>query len=106
MLDFVNQFRLVIVGGIDSLQGRMEDAGFTNFYIIASKYSNSGIEANGDFFCVCSKFISHQDVYAVESQHKDQLNRFFYFNGTNVNVLLRVCYDFMKSCLDRDGLGS
>lgn len=103
MLKFVNQFRLIIVGGIDSMQRRMEDMGFNNFYIVASKYSNSSTVAFGDFFCICTKFVGHKSVFEVQAQHGDQLDQFFYFNGTNTEMLLRVCYDFMKSWFDNNG---
>lgn len=101
MLRFVNQFRLVIIGGIDSMQGRMEQVGFTNFFVVSPKYKVSNKDIPGDFYCVCTKFISHSLVYALESRHCDQLDCFFYFNGTNVDVLLRSCYEFMKGYFEK-----
>lgn len=101
MLKFVNQFRLVLIGGIDSLQSRMEQYGFTNFFIVSPKYKVTNMDIPGDFYCVCTRFVSHSLVYAMESRHCDQLDSFFYFNGTNVDVLLRSCYEFMKQYFDK-----
>ena len=104
MLAFVNQFRLIIVGGIDSLRFRMEDAGFTNFYVCASKYQNGSMDAVGDFYCICTKFISHKDTNYMEAKHSDQISQFFYFNGTNADMLLRTSYQFIKSWFKSEGL--
>lgn len=96
MLDFVNQFRLVIIGGRDTLAQRMTEAGFTNFSVISGSNYNSWTNMSADFFCIFTRFVSHAAIYTFESKHCDQLDQFFYFNGTNTDALLRVCYEFMK----------
>lgn len=96
MLRFVNQFRLIIVGGYDILQKRLEDFGFTNFYFITSERASNSTMVSGDFFCLCTKFLSHKLAYNVEANYSKQVDRFFYFNGTNVEMLLRTYYEFMK----------
>lgn len=95
MLSFVNQFRVVVVGGIDSMQQRLEEAGFTNLYFLNNERILNNTRVNGDFFCICTKFVSHKVVYGVEVSYSDQSDSFFYFNGTNVDVFLRTCYKFM-----------
>lgn len=102
MLDFVNQFRLVVVGGRDNLQTKLEDLGFTNIFCIGSEHANNTI-AFGDFFCICTKFVSHKLIYMVESKYSNQLDEFFYFNGTNVDAMLRTCYAFMHGYMESEG---
>lgn len=93
MLKFVNQFRIAIIGGIETLKPRLEQAGFTNLYFVQSKNS-TGVVA--DFFCVCASFVSHKLVWNYENNYRDQLDSFFYFNGTNSDVFLKVCYKFIN----------
>lgn len=97
MLDFVNQFRIVVIGGIDTLKSRLEQAGFTNLYF-ANSMNTTGVV--GDFFCVCTRFVSHKLVYNFEANYREQADSFFYFNSTNADVFLRTCYDFIKSWFD------
>lgn len=99
MLDFVNQFRIVVIGGFDTLQSRLEQAGFTNLYF-ADALNVTGIV--GDFFCVCTRFVSHKMVYNFESNYSSQLDSFFYYNGTNADVFLRTCYEFIKGWFDTE----
>lgn len=93
MLDFVNQFKLIVIGDLRVIGQRLDKFGFTNFDVIQDL---SNIDVTGDFFCVCTRFLSHSLVYAVESRHCDSLDQFFYFNGTNLEVLLKTYYAFLK----------
>lgn len=102
MLEFVNQFRLVVIGGQDRIKTKLEAAGFTNFYCIDSEHASNTL-VSGDFFCICAKFVSHKSIYMVESRYPTQLDEFFYFNGTNVNAMLRTCYEFMHGYLAGSG---
>lgn len=100
MLDYVNQFRLVVIGGFDTLQSRLESLGLTNVFFISSAHAMNGTVATGDFFCVCTKFTSHKLVRGVERQYANQLEQFFHFNGTNAEALLRAYYTFAKNWLE------
>lgn len=97
MVEFVNQFRLVIIGGFDTLPVRLEQLGLTNVYCIQSEKAMNGTLVSGDFFCICTRFISHALSYGVEKAYNSQLEQFFRFNGTNAEALLRAYYDFAKS---------
>lgn len=103
MLDFVNQFRLVFIGGKNIMEQRLHDAGFTNVYFLDSERAGNSTLVYGDFFCICTKFVSHKLVYNAETNYKDQLDSFFYFNGTNADAFLRVCYHFMHEWFKSEG---
>lgn len=93
MLAYVNQFKLVFVGGQTLLSQRAKQFGFTNFCQI-SEFSD--VDLTGDFFCICTRFISHKLEYSVEARNSEMLDQFFYFNGTNLEMLLRTCYNAIK----------
>lgn len=103
MLEFVNQFRLVVVGGFKEMSRKMEELGFTNFFCLDSERASNSTLASGDFFCLCTKFLSHKLAYNVETHYCEQLDQFFYFNGTNVDIFLRTCYEFMKGWFEDGG---
>lgn len=103
MLELVNSFRLIVVGGYDTMQQRLEQAGFTNFYCISSERASNNTLVSGDFFCLCTKFLSHKLAYNVETHYSSQADHFFYFNGTNVDVFLRTCYDFITDWFESGG---
>lgn len=105
MLRFVNQFKLVVVGGRDNMEQRLENFGFTNCNFITSERASRGTLVNGDFFCLCTKFLAHKLVFSVEAHYANQLEQFMYFNGTNPEVFLRVCYDFMHSWFAENAQG-
>lgn len=103
MLEFVNQFRLVVVGGFKEMPTKLQDAGFTNFFCLSSERASNNTLASGDFFCLCTKFLSHKLAYNVERHYCDQLDQFFYFNGTNVDIFLRTCYEFINGWFENGG---
>lgn len=105
MLAFVNQFRLVIVGGIDTMSERLEQLGFTNVFFVPSVQITNNTPVSGDFFCICTKFVSHKLSNAVESIYSSQLNQFFWFNGTNAESLLKSYYQFVKKWFDAGSEG-
>lgn len=102
MLAFVNQFRIVVLGGYDTMQQRLEEAGFTNLYFLQSERVLNNTKASGDFFCICTKFVSHKLAFGAETHYSDQLDSFFYFNGTNTDLFLRTCYDFIHGWFESD----
>jgi len=49
-----------------------------------------------DFYCINTAFVSHKLVRNVQSRYPSLVNRMFYYNGTNVENLIKSAYSFVK----------
>lgn len=101
MIDFLNGFKFTMVGGRDELLLRLKEIGWTNVSQISSE-SASNTTMQSDFFCINTRFISHKVVRLVESSYANQKDQMFYYNGTNIQLLVQVCYDFVTAWFEKE----
>lgn len=101
MVDFLNGFKFTMVGGRDELLSKLEEIGWTNVSQISAE-SSSNTTMQSDFFCINTRFISHKVVRLVESSYADQKDQMFYYNGTNIQLLVQVCYDFVTAWFEKE----
>lgn len=95
IVNYLNQFKITMIGGRSELVAKLEEQGLKGVVQIDSENMVNGTPIQSDFFCINTKFISHKVIRSVESKYKDQKSQMFYFNGTNVEALLRSCYSFI-----------
>lgn len=101
MIDFLNGFKFTMVGGRDELLSKLKEIGWTNVSQISSE-SASNTAMQSDFFCINTRFISHKIVRLVESDYASQKDQMFYYNGTNIQLLVQVCYDFVTAWFEKE----
>mgnify|MGYP004666836965 CR=1 FL=1 len=101
MVDYLNNFRLIMIGGRPDLAVRMKELGWDNFMQLDRENTNM-VTGKADFFCINTKFTAHKVVRLVESSYSAQKDQIFYYNGTNVIGLLRVCYKFVKNWVESE----
>lgn len=101
MINFLNGFKFTMVGGRDELLSRLKEIGWTNVTQISSE-SASNTAMQSDFFCINTRFISHKIVRLVESDYASQRDQMFYYNGTNIQLLVQVCYDFVTAWFEKE----
>ena len=101
MVEFLNGFKFTMVGGRDDLLLRLKEIGWTNIAQISSE-SASNTTMQSDFFCINTRFISHKVVRLVESDYSSQKDQMFYYNGTNIQLLVQVCYDFVTAWFEKE----
>lgn len=101
MIDFLNGFKFTMVGGRDELLLKLKEIGWTNVSQISSE-SASSTAMQSDFFCINTRFISHKVVRLVESSYANQKDQMFYYNGTNIQLLVQVCYDFVTAWFEKE----
>lgn len=101
MIDFLNGFKFTMVGGRDELLSKLKEIGWTNVSQISSE-SASNTAMQSDFFCINTRFISHKIVRLVESDYASQRDQMFYYNGTNIQLLVQVCYDFVTAWFEKE----
>lgn len=99
-IEFLNQFKITMVGGRIDLLQKLTALGLTGVVQVDSANMLNGTPITSDFFCINTKFVSHKTAYNVESRYKEQKSQMFYFNGTNVEALIRACYDFIMKWMD------
>lgn len=101
MVDFLNGFKFTMVGGRDELLLKLKEIGWTNVAQISAE-SSSNATMQSDFFCINTRFISHKVVRLVESSYANQKDQMFYYNGTNTQLLVQVCYDFVTAWFEKE----
>lgn len=101
MIEFLNGFKFTMVGGRDDLLLKLKEIGWTNVAQISSE-SASNTTMQSDFFCINTRFISHKVVRLVESDYASQRDQMFYYNGTNIQLLVQVCYDFVTAWFEKE----
>lgn len=99
MIDYLNNFRILMIGGRNELLDKLADLGWTNVDQITKENTNA-VTAKADFFCVNTKFVAHRLVSMVESAYPDRRDQMLYYNGTNTDKLIQVCYQFVKNWMN------
>lgn len=99
VVDFVNGFKVVVIGGRDNLLQRAKDIGLREVYQINAISEIRGTVLNADFLVIATSFVSHKFVFGVKERFKSLYDegRVLYFNGSNVEGLAKVCYDYISS---------
>lgn len=105
IINYINGFSYLIVGGREGLAQKLEDYGWENINQISNVNnsvlsSDSSSRPNIDFIIINTKFVSHNLVRSVEAKFSDLNDRVIYFNGTNVDYLTRVTIDFIKKYME------
>ena len=99
MIDYLNNFRILMIGGRNDLLDKLADMGWTNVDQITKENTNA-VTAKADFFCVNTKFVAHRLVCMVESAYPDRRDQMLYYNGTNPDKLIQICYQFVKNWMN------
>lgn len=106
MVSFLNDFKIAIVGGRNNLMGYLAEKGLKNIVQLNEEQCHTGSQTTiqCDFFCIQTKFIGHKIIRNVESKYPKQKGEMFYYNGTNADSLIRVCYHFITKWLEGEGI--
>lgn len=99
MIDYLNNFRILMIGGRNDLLDKLADMGWTNVDQLTKENTNA-VGSKADFFCVNTKFVAHRLVCMVESAYPDRRDQMLYYNGTNTDKLIQVCYQFVKNWMN------
>lgn len=99
MIDYLNNFRILMIGGRNDLLDKLADMGWTNVDQLTKENTNA-VGSKTDFFCVNTKFVAHRLVSMVESAYPDRRDQMLYYNGTNTDKLIQVCYQFVKNWMN------
>ena len=98
MVEVLNQYRLVIIGGLDN-DNLLESYGMNNFTRITSLTNMTGTTAQADFAVVCTRFVAHKLTYLAHKKLNVPSDMFMYFNGVNIEKFIAICYDFIMEKL-------
>lgn len=101
IITYLNDFKICLVGGRMDLDIKLKELGLTNIVQVDSERAINGTPTQCDFFCINTAFLAHRLTNMVRERYKDQISQFYYFNGTNVEALLRVSYDFIKGWMEK-----
>lgn len=101
IISYLNNFKICLVGGRMGLDIKLKELGLTNIVQVDSERAINGTPTQCDFFCINTAFLAHRLTNMVRERYKDQISQFYYFNGTNVEALLRVSYDFIKGWMEK-----
>lgn len=99
MIDYLNNFRILMIGGRNDLLDKLADMGWTNVDQLTKENTNA-VGSKTDFFCVNTKFVAHRLVCMVESAYPDRRDQMLYYNGTNPDKLIQICYQFVKNWMN------
>lgn len=99
MIDYLNNFRILMIGGRNDLLDKLADMGWTNVDQLTKENTNA-VGSKTDFFCVNTKFVAHRLVCMVESAYPDRRDQMLYYNGTNQDKLIQICYQFVKNWMN------
>lgn len=98
MIRYINDFKILMVGGRSDLVSRLAGIGWENVVSIDNATVSSSTLPKVDFAVVNTGFVSHKIVYLVNSRYdRDSV---MYYNGTNIGQLVRSVYDFVKRFLE------
>lgn len=90
---------LVMVGGRFELQRKLEALGLDQIYYCNNTSDLDGSMPLADFVVVNTRFCSHNLNEKARSQFPLERDQFIYYNGTNVERLLKTIYDFVEAWL-------
>ena len=96
MVLFLNEFKIVLIGGRWELPAKLNEYGWTNISQLDKDNLCTGVDVAkyADFTVINTRFVSHTIVHKVESV-TDSDTRMSY-NGTNPEKLIIAMYDFVK----------
>lgn len=96
MVLFLNEFKIVLIGGRWELPAKLNEYGWTNISQLDKDNLCTGVDVAkyADFTVINTRFVSHTIVHKVESV-TDSDTRMSY-NGTNPEKLIVAMYDFVK----------
>lgn len=94
IISTLNNKFVLLVGGYVNLEEKLKNLGYTGFEQLLnqtnSAFSNAGTaRPSYDLVVLNTKYISHSMVRGIEKRY----DNIIYFNGTNVDALLRSIYD-------------
>lgn len=98
MVDELNNYKFVIVGGRVTLLRKCEELGWTSLLQINSLGDINNTRVSADILCVQSRFVSHKIVYNSQKYFDNAL--IMYYNGTNIEGLIRSCYSYICQYLN------
>lgn len=101
-LNIVNKFSFLCVGGREGFSNKIVNKGWNTLTQLST--TSSGLLANDistnndfDFVIIATKFVSHALIRAVEAKYQNMHERVIYFNGTNVDLLLKIASKFVSN---------
>ena len=100
MVQFLNDFRIQILGGRENLYERLVSAGLNDVSQVMSHNMYSSTAVDADFIVINTKFVSHKLVRVAQERFKTKLDCFIYYNGTNSDGLIKACYDYINNWLN------
>lgn len=100
MVEELNDFNFLIAGGRYSLESSCKELGWTSVKQLSSVSelrNTSGV----DVICVQSRFVSHSLIERIRSYYGNVV--LMYYNGTNVEGLIKSCYKFITDYINGEG---
>lgn len=93
--DFLNGYKVCIIGGRLDLASRLNDLGLYNFVQVSEMGDINRL--NGiDFSVSMTSFMSHKMYHGVMSKATLDKSQHMYYNGTNIEKLLFDLYEFIN----------
>jgi hypothetical protein len=99
-VNFLNDYKIAIVGGFPNLIEKLESLGITNVCHLNDLQCANSTPITADFFCIITKSVSHKVVRLIESRYKNQSSEMMYYNGKNAQALINSCYAFIKEWME------
>jgi hypothetical protein len=96
-VDYLNNFKVMLVGGRTELLGKCNAKGWTNVSQEDNKNRLNNHVSSADFFVINAKFLGHNLVWSFEKNYENFKDTMMYYNGTNVDTLIYTCYNFVKA---------
>lgn len=100
MVTFLNDYTITLVGGRMELNSKLKALGCTGIVQVDRSSNCNGTIGVSDFFCINTRFVSHNLCERIKSRYINQEDCFFYYNGTNPESLIHACYDFVTHWLE------
>lgn len=94
MVNYLNNFKFLMVGGRFELIQKLNDYGWTNVdQFDGRKHLGAAQLQSSDFYVLNTKFLSHKVTCKIASNISD-FETMMYYNGTNPEKLIKACYSF------------
>jgi hypothetical protein len=98
-IEFLNEYTIAFIGGKPDLIQKANNRGWMNL-IQFNSVTELGTGKGAEVFIIMTKFCSHARVYKLHAINKDAF-RVAYFNGSNVDNLISLCYRFVNKNGDK-----
>lgn len=99
-IEFLNDFKILLLGGKSNLINKLEDLGITNMIQETNQNKFQNTVASVDFIVLNTDFISHKLVFTAKERNKDKSDCIIYYKGTSPTGLIKACYDFINKWLN------